>query len=299
MRKNKNKIKSGSMVFDVFNVILMCIFMVFMVMPILHVLFVSVSDPKEIIKGGLFLWPKGFNLNGYETVFQDASIIISYGNTILYAVAGTVVTLVFTALTAYPLSISNFVLKKPVTIFLTITMFFGGGMVPTYMLMRNLNLINNRLVMILPFCVGAYNVILFRTFFQGIPGSLREAALIDGAGEYRILFSIVAPLSKAIFATVGLFTMVGKWNDWYNAMIYLTDENKMPVQMVIRRLLFNSQMLGTNPDPVTQALLREQALAPENIKYAAIIITMIPIMCIYPFLQKYFAKGVLVGTVKG
>lgn len=299
MRKRKNKIKSGSVAFDVFNIILMCIFVVFMIMPVIHVLFVSVSDPKEIIKGGLFFWPKGFNLNGYKAVFQDPSIITSYGNTILYAVGGTLVTLFFTALTAYPLSISNFVLKKPVTIFLTITMFFGGGMIPTYMLMRNLNLINNRLVMILPFCVGAYNVILFRTFFQGIPTSLREAALIDGAGEYRILFRIVMPLSKAILATVGLFTMVAKWNDWYNAMIYLSNEAKMPVQMILRRLLFNSQMLGTNPDPVTQAMLRQQAVAPENIKYAAIVITMLPIMCVYPFLQKYFAKGVLVGTVKG
>lgn len=299
MRRNKNKIKSGSVVFDTFNVLFMCVFLLVMLLPVLHVLFVSVSDPKEIVKGGLFLYPKGFNLNGYKSVFDDPRIITSYGNTILYSVGGTAVTLLFTALTAYPLSISNFVLKKTVTIFLTITMFFGGGMIPTYMLMRNLHLIDNRLVMILPFSVGAYNVILFRTFFQGIPGSLREAALIDGAGEYRILMSIVLPLSKAILATVGLFTMVGKWNDWYNAMIYLTDETKMPVQMILRQLLFNSQMLGTNPDPVTQALLRDQALAPENIKYAAIIITMLPIMCVYPFLQKYFAKGVLVGTIKG
>lgn len=299
MQKSKNKIKSGSMAFDIFNVLLMCVFLAVILLPMLHILFVSFSDPKEIVKGGLFLWPKGFNLNGYKAVFQDPSIITSYGNTILYSVCGTLVTLFFTALTAYPLSISNFVLKKPVTIFLTFTMFFGGGMVPTYILMKNLHLINNRLVMILPFCVGAYNVILFRTFFQGIPTSLREAALIDGAGEFCILIKIVLPLSKAILATIGLFTMVGKWNDWYSAMIYLSDEKKMPVQMVLRRLLFNSQMLGTNPDPVTQALLREQAVAPENIKYAAIIITMLPIMCVYPFLQKYFAKGVLVGTVKG
>lgn len=295
----KNKIHTGSAVFDTCNVVLMCVFMLIMLVPVLHVLFVSVSDPQEVIKGGLFLYPKGFNVKGYEAVFQNPRIITSYGNTILYAVCGTLATLFFTALTAYPLSISNFTLKKPVTVYLTITMFFGGGMIPTYMLMRNLHLIDSRLVMIIPFCVGAYNVILFRTFFQGIPASLREAALIDGAGEYRILFQIILPLSKAILATIGLFTIVGKWNEWFSALIYLTDDNKMPVQMILRQMLFNSQALGTNADPVTKALMREQAVVPENIKYAAIIITMLPIMCIYPFLQKYFAKGVFVGTIKG
>lgn len=295
----KNKIHTGSMAFDTVNIIFMCIFMLIMIIPVLHVLFVSVSDPKEVIKGGLFLYPKGLNMNGYVSVFRDPRIITSYGNTILYAGFGTLATLFFTALTAYPLSISNFAMKKHVTIYLTITMFFSGGMIPTYMLMRNINLINNRLVMIIPFCVGAYNVILFRTFFQGIPTSLREAALIDGAGEYRILFQIILPLSKAILATVGLFTIVGKWNDWFSALIYLTDESKMPVQIILRQMLFNSQALGTNADPVTKALMREQAVVPENIKYAAIMITMLPIMCIYPFLQKYFAKGVLVGTIKG
>ena len=295
----KNKIHTGSAVFDTCNVVLMCVFMLIMLVPVLHVLFVSVSDPQEVIKGGLFLYPKGFNVKGYEAVFQNPRIITSYGNTILYAVCGTLATLFFTALTAYPLSISNFTLKKPVTVYLTITMFFGGGMIPTYMLMRNLHLIDSRLVMIIPFCAGAYNVILFRTFFQGIPASLREAALIDGAGEYRILFQIILPLSKAILATIGLFTIVGKWNEWFSALIYLTDDNKMPVQMILRQMLFNSQALGTNADPVTKALMREQAVVPENIKYAAIIITMLPIMCIYPFLQKYFAKGVFVGTIKG
>lgn len=297
--KRKNKIRTGSRLFDTLNTIFMCLFLLVMLIPILHVVFVSISDPEEVIKGGLFLYPKGFNLKGYEAVFRDPRIISSYANTILYAVTNTAVTLFFTALTAYPLSISNFVLKKQVTIFLTITMFFGGGMIPTYMLMRNLHLINNRLVMIIPFCVGAYNVILFRTFFQGIPSSLREAALMDGAGEYRILFRIILPLSKAILATVGLFTIVGKWNDWFSAMLYLNSESKMPVQMILRQLLFNSQLLGTNPDEMTKQLLRNSAVVAENIKFAAIVITMLPIVCIYPFLQKYFAKGVFVGTIKG
>ncbi|CEM62957.1 carbohydrate ABC transporter permease [Treponema phagedenis] len=222
----------------------------------------------------------------------------SYLNTIIYTAGHTVLVILLTAMTAYPLSIKTLPFKNGFTIFLTFTMFFSGGTIPTYLLMRHLHLINNRLVMIIPFAVSTYNVILFRTFFLGINSELRESAKIDGAGEMRILFQIILPLSKAIIATVGLFTMVGKWNDWFSALIYLTDEKKYPVQMILRKILFNSTALNMN-DARMMEIFRLNAINPLTIQMATIVVISFPIMCIYPFLQKHFTKGVLLGGIKG
>lgn len=297
--KKRTRIKKtvGERIFDVVNIIFMALIMVVMILPMVHVLSVSISVGSESIKGGFFFYPRGFNLTGYQTVFKDPALMSSYLNTIIYCIGNTIFTLVFTAMTAYPLSVPGFRLKTAVTVFLTITMFISGGMIPTYLLIRSLGLVNNMLVMMLPFCVGAYNVILFRTFFSGIPPALREAAIIDGASEMTVLFRMVLPSSKAIFATIGLFTVVGKWNDWYNAMLYLSDA-QYPLQMVLRKILFNTVSMG-GMDPASAALFRNNQVTGENIKMAAIIITILPILCIYPFLQKYFVKGVFVGTVKG
>ena len=295
----KIKKTKGEQVFDVFNVILMAVVAAVMILPMIHVLSVSLSEGTESLKGGFFFYPHGFNLKGYETVFKDPLLIRSYGNTILYVIGNTVLTLFFTALTAYPLSIPGFRLKIPVTVFLTITMFVSGGTIPTYMLMRNMGLINSVWVMMLPFCVGAYNVILFRTFFTGIPAALREAAIIDGASEVTVLFRIIFPLSKAIFATIGLFTLVAKWNDWFSALIYLNRESMYPLQMILRKILFNTDQAMKNLDPVTRQLFSGSEVTAQNVKMAAIIITTLPILCVYPFIQKYFVKGVFVGTIKG
>lgn len=295
----KIKKTKGEQVFDVFNVILMAVVAAVMILPMIHVLSVSLSEGTESLKGGFFFYPHGFNLKGYETVFKDPLLIRSYGNTILYVIGNTVLTLFFTALTAYPLSIPGFRLKIPVTVFLTITMFISGGTIPTYMLMRNMGLINSVWVMMLPFCVGAYNVILFRTFFTGIPAALREAAIIDGASEVTVLFRIIFPLSKAIFATIGLFTLVAKWNDWFSALIYLNRESMYPLQMILRKILFNTDQAMKNLDPVTRQLFSGSEVTAQNVKMAAIIITTLPILCVYPFIQKYFVKGVFVGTIKG
>lgn len=295
----KIKKTRGEQVFDVVNVILMAIVAAIMIFPMLHVLSVSLSEGSQSLKGGFFFYPHGFNLKGYETVFKDPLLLRSYGNTILYVIGNTFFTLFFTSLTAYPLSIPGFRLKVPVTVFLTITMFVSGGTIPTYMLMRNMHLINSVWVMMIPFCVGAYNVILFRTFFTGIPAALREAAIIDGASEVTVLFRIVFPLSKAIFATIGLFTLVGKWNDWFSALIYLNEESMYPLQMILRKILFNTDQAMKNLDPITRQMFSGNEVTSQNVKMAAIIITTLPILCIYPFLQKYFVKGVFVGTIKG
>lgn len=289
----------GETAFDIVNVLLMILVILVMTLPMVHVLNVSLSAGRESVKGGFFFLPRGgINWNGYQTVFKDRLIMSSYLNTILYAGGSILFTLFFTALTAYPLAFRDFVLRKPVTIYLTITMFFGGGMIPTYLLIRQLGLINTPWVMMVPFCVGTYNVILFRTFFSGIPESLREAAIIDGAKEFTILFRIYVPLSKAILATIGLFTLVSKWNDWFSALLYLNEETRYPVQMILRKILFNTQSMQQK-DAVVMSLMSSMKVTNQNIKMAAIVITILPILCVYPFLQKYFVKGVFVGTVKG
>jgi putative aldouronate transport system permease protein len=290
---------TGEAVFDSFNIIAMVVLIAVMTLPMIHVLNVSLSSGRESMQSGFFFLPRGaLTLNGYAIVFRDKLIVTSYLNSIFYATGSILITLFFTALTAYPLSIRNFVLKKPATIFLTITMFFNGGLIPTYMLIRSLGMVDTFWVMILPFCVGAYNVILFRTFFTSTHESLREAAMIDGASEWTTLFRIYLPLSKPIFATIGLFTLVGKWNDWFSAMIYLNSEIKYPVQLVLRKVLFNSQAMQ-KMDALTISMLSQMKVSGQNIKMAAIIITILPILCVYPFLQKYFVKGVFIGTIKG
>lgn len=299
--KKRTRIKKsrGDRIFLAANTIFMVLFSAAMLLPMIHVLSVSLSEGSESIKAGFFFFPKGkINLIGYQTVFKDPLIMGSYLNSVIYTVGGVLFTLFFTSLTAYPLSIPDFRFKKHVTIFLTLTMFISGGMIPTYILMRDLKLINSMLVMMLPFCVGAYNVILFRTFFSNIPVALREAAVIDGAKDFRIFISIYLPLSKAIYATIGLFTLVGKWNDWFSALIYLNDESKYPVQMILRKILFNTSS-AQKLDTAVMNLMSAMKVTNENIKMAAIILTILPVICIYPFLQKYFVKGVFVGTIKG
>ena len=285
-------------VFDSINILIMLLIIATMLIPIIHVVSVSFSIGSEVQKGGLFLWPHGFTLEGYKKVFQDKMIVRSYINSIVYSVGHTILVVILTALTAYPLSIRDFPIKKGVTIFVMITMFFSGGAIPTYLLMKELHLINNPLVMILPFTVTGYNLILFRTFFSGIDPCMRESAKIDGAGEFRILLQVIMPLSKAIIATVSLFTFVGKWNDWYSALIYLNEEKYYPVQMILRKVLFNSSAFA-NMDPAIMQMFRNNEITAANIQMATIVVIMLPIMCIYPFLQKYFAAGVMVGGVKG
>lgn len=298
---NKNHIKrsTGEIIFDTCNIIFMIIFSIAMFLPMVHVFNVSLSSGPESIKSGFFFWPRGgINWNGYTTVFRDSLIMSSYLNSIIYAIGGVVFTLFFTSLTAYPLSIPEFKLKKFTTIFITVTMFISGGLIPTYMLIRNLHLINTVWVMIVPFCVGAYNVILFRTFFSNLPAALREAAIIDGATEFQVFIKLYVPLSKAIYATIGLFTLVGKWNDWFSALMYLNDEKKYPLQMILRKILFNTASTQ-NMDDMAKSMMSSMQVTSENIKMAAIVITILPVLCIYPFLQKYFVKGVFVGTIKG
>jgi putative aldouronate transport system permease protein len=272
-----------------------------MLYPMLRVIAMSVSEAKFIVSGAVGVLPKGFNLVGYSIIIGDPNFWNAYKNTIIYAVLGTAITLIVTALIAYPLSIPGFVLKKPVTIYLAITMFFSGGLIPTYIAIQKMGGINSLWVMIVPGCLSAYNTFVYRSFFQGIPASLRESATIDGANDLTVFFRIIVPLSKPLFATFALFSMVGHWNSWFSAMLYLRDQTKHPLQMILRRLIVDessTDAIGSG-DSKLMEMFAAQQITPQNIQMAAVIIVLIPILCIYPFLQKYFVKGVMIGSIKG
>lgn len=290
----------SSRIFDVFNILFMLLIGVIMLYPFLNVIAVSLSSNDQVMMGNISIIPKDLNLGAYKMVLEDPLVWNSYGNTILYAIGSVVCTLGFTSLLAYPLSVDDFKGKKIITIYLTITMFFGGGLIPTYLWIKQMGLLNTYWVMVLPGCVGAYNVFVFRTFFQGIAKELRESAYIDGANDLVILFRIVLPLSKALLATFTLFTIVGTWNSWFNALIYLNDELKYPLQLVLRRYLFNAaDGIGGTMDQAMKMQMAQMHVNAKSVQMAVIVVAMLPITFIYPFLQKYFAKGVTLGAIKG
>jgi putative aldouronate transport system permease protein len=296
------KASLGSRAFDVFNVVIMLFILIVVLYPILNIIATSLSGTRYISSGSVTIWPKGFNLEAYTTVFQDPYIFKGYLNSILYAAGSTGIMLLFTALMAYPLTIPGFAGKKFLTIFLMITMFFGGGLIPTYLLMRGLNLLDTVWVMILPGAISAYNVFLFRTFFLNIPSELKDSAYIDGASDLVVLFRIILPLSKALFATFALFGLVGSWNSWFEALIYLRDQDKYPLQMVLRNYLFTldtTAIQGRVGGGAVAINAPGETLDPKAVRMSVIIITMFPIMCIYPIFQKHFTKGIFVGSIKG
>jgi putative aldouronate transport system permease protein len=293
---NKKYIHPGGMLFDAALVIFMLLLMLSIIYPFLNIIAVSLSTPTAIATGQVGWVPVGLNLKGYEMIFGRTQIWIAYRNTIIYAVIGTLLNLLMTSMISYALMLREFVLRKPVTILLTITMFFSGGMVPSYILIQNLGLMNTMWAIILPSCVSAYNVFIYRAFFKNIPSEMREAAFIDGAGEWRILFGIYVPLSKALYATFGLFAIVGFWNMWFTPMLYIKDNLKQPVQIILRQILFTSQMTAVEGAGEAVNL---NLINPKNVQFACIIATVWPVMCIYPFLQKYFEKGMMIGAVKG
>lgn len=281
--------------FDVFLVILMILLSCAFLYPLLNMLALSVSDAQTLKSSPIYLLPVGFSLESYKALLNDSRILLYYWNTVKYAAVGTVIMLLTTSLMAYPLSITALRGRKLISVILTITMFFGGGLIPYYVTIMRLKLIDTFWVMVLPGAISAYNVIVFKTFFMSIPESLKESAFLDGAGHLRVLFSIVLPLSKAVLATFALFSIVGYWNDYLSALLYLRDDKKYPIQLLIRRLL----VLMDYKDASTAQLLKDfRSISSRTTKAAATIITVVPILCVYPFMQKYFAKGVLVGSIK-
>ena len=302
MKTMKIKKTAGERFFDGFNIAFLFLFTLLMLYPIIYVFAISLSSAQAVDQGGFFLWPRDFSLDAYRVVFSEPNMGRSYLNTVFYAFTNTFLGMAFTSMLAYALSVQDYVLKKPITVMLTITMFISGGLIPGYLLNKALHLIDTVWVMIIP-GISAYNVVLYRTFFQGNAMQLREAAMIDGAGEFRIYLRIVTPLSIAIYATLGLFSLVGNWNGWFGAMIYLRREELFPYQLLLRRILDSItttlQRANQGDDEYLRQAMKNSRYNARNIQMAAIFIGMAPILCVYPFVQKYFVKGLTLGSVKG
>lgn len=294
--KAKNKIHIGSKTFDVFLIIFMLVLAVIFIYPFFNVLATSLSSNRMITTGQVTFYPKELMVDGYKLLFQEENILGAYWNTIVIAVGTMIISLTLTSLLAYVMMVPEFVAKKPLSIFLLITMFFNGGTVPTYLLIQNLGLYDTWWSLILPNAVTAYNVFVYRSFFRGISHEIREAAKIDGAGEFQILARIYAPLSKALYATFGLFALVGVWNSYYEALLYIKEPARQPIQMILRKIVFTT---GTNNMTEASQLISNGTMNQLNVQYACIIATIGPILLVYPFIQKYFAQGMQVGAVKG
>lgn len=261
--------------------------------PMLYVLFASLSDPVRLMNNrGLLFAPLGLTFDGYKTVLSDSNIYIGYGNTFFYVSVGTALNLVLTVLGAYALSRGEFWGKKFVTFLIVFTMYFSGGLIPNFLLVKSLGILNTRLALIFPTAIGTWNLLIMRTAFRSVPRSLEEAAIIDGADDLHILIHVTLPLSKATLAVIFLFYVVGHWNEWFPALIYLPRaRNLYPLQMFLRERLITSNTVQEGG--------AELDLSTELIKYCTIIVSTLPILLLYPFLQKYFVKGIMLGSVKG
>jgi len=286
------------LIFDTVTTILLLIIFAIVAYPLIFVLVASVSDPYKVLNGEVLLIPKGFNIDSYKRIFQDNSIWRGYLNSILYTVCGTALNVILTMTLAFPLSRKYFSGRKFITAILLITMYFSGGMIPTYLLVKSLGLRDTFWVMILLGAVSAYNVIIARTFLESnISDELEEAAAIDGCSKLHFFFSMVLPLSKAIIAVLVLYYAVAHWNDYMRGLLYLDSAEKYPLQLVIRSILIQTQMVANDATDIADIDARMKLA--EAMKYGVIVVSCVPTLIIYPFVQKHFVKGVMIGSVKG
>jgi putative aldouronate transport system permease protein len=291
MKKSKLEILGGSLVYIV--LILVAFSTLY---PFIYVIMYSLSDSKAAMSGGLFLWPKQLNLDAFVSISKTPQMYKSYLNTIYITIVGTGLSIIATALTAYPLSIEYFVGRKAISMLIYFTMLFSGGMIPTFLLVRDLNLIDTRWSLMLPVLISAYNMFIMRNFFQTIPASLRESACIDGASDFKIFLKIIIPVSLPAFAVQIMFYGVGYWNSFFESLMYINDTNKQTLQVYLRTLI-NVSAFGSY-DSVTDRI-SGSVLTEETMKMASIAASVVPIIIVYPWLQKYYIKGMIVGAIKG
>lgn len=293
IKKSKSRI-----IFEVCNAAFMVCLIIATLYPMLYVLFASFSDSDALTRlGGKMLFhPIGFNINAYIKAFKNPNILSGYMNTLFVLVFGVIISLLLSSIGAYFLSRKNVMFQKPITVLILFTMWFSGGLIPFYIAVRDAHLTNSLWSLIIPTAISTYNMIILRTGFAAIPDSLEESARIDGAGHFSILFKIILPLSKATLAVIALYYGVGYWNGWFNASIFLQGEaDKWPLQLVLRQIL-----IVNDTNSMTQGVsVGDAEKIGESIKYAIIVIATVPILCVYPFIQKYFVKGVMIGAVKG
>ena len=298
---HKNKIHDCTVdkIVYTLNYIILIAFLIIVLYPFVYIVSCSFSSGQALISGKVTLLPVDPTLEGYKAILEYKDIWTGFANSFLYTIAGTLVGLTLTILAAYPLSRSSLVGRRPLMMLFLFTMLFNGGLVPNYMLVLSLGLLNTGWAIILPTALSAYNVIVARTFFiNTIPNELHESAELDGCGEFRFLISIVLPLSKAIMAVLVLWIAIGFWNSYFNPMIYLNDKSKYPLQLILREILLMANVDFTKAAANPELYYKNQQLS-EILRYGTIIISALPLMVLYPFIQKYFVQGVMIGSVKG
>ena len=293
----KYKKSMGECAFDVFNHVLMLIILFITVYPFWEQLVMSFSSGWQVYEGGIKLWPKQFSLEAFEVAFEYDAIWIGYRNAVIRAAVGTIFSLTVSSMIAYPISKRQMPGCRFITKMLIFTMLFSGGLIPSYLLIKKLNLLDSMWVLILPIAVTAWNVFVLRNFFMSIPTEIEESVQVDGGGWYTIFFKFVLPLSKPVLATVGLWIMVGHWNAWLDAQLYIRDPNKQVLQLVLRNILVVNDMTDINN--VMNEAQRSVDLTGPTLKAAVVMMSVLPMLIIYPFIQKYFTKGIMVGSVKG
>ncbi|OMD69886.1 sugar ABC transporter permease [Paenibacillus odorifer] len=281
--------------FNVVSTFILLVVVVVTLYPFLHMLAVSLSSDVHVMKNTVSFWPKGLNLNMYKLVLGDSQIWVAYKNTLIYTVLGTLISLVVTSTGAYALSRSDMALRKSFTLLIVVTMFFSGGMIPTFLVVRSLDMVDTVWGMVLPGAVSTWNLILMRTFFSGIPKELEESGRIDGLNDIGIFIRIIVPLSKASFATIALFYAVGMWNNFIYPLLYLRSPDLFPLQVLLRNLV----LAGSASSGDVTSIGGDNMVIEESLKYATIMVSTLPILIVYPFVQKYFVKGAMIGAVKG
>ena len=297
-KRSHSRMSRGDRSFSIFAIVLVSLLTLLVLLPMLNVLSASFSSAAAVNAGRVLLWPVDPTLKNYQTIFGYRSVWLGYRNTIFYTVAGTLINVAMTMLCAYPLAQKSFSGRKFFSMMFFVPMIFSGGMIPSYILMRDLRLLNSVWVMLLPGAISITNMIITRTFIQTtIPESVAEAAVLDGCSPARYFISFVLPLSKTILAVISMYYAVGHWNDYFNAFLYLNNRELYPLQLFLREILVNSQFdSSVMNDP--EAAQQLQGLA-DTLKYVIIVVATLPLMCVYPFVQKYFVKGVMIGSVKG
>ncbi|MDR0270471.1 carbohydrate ABC transporter permease [Paenibacillus sp.] len=284
--------ESKANLFGIINGLLLCCIALITVYPIVYIFSISISDTASVVQGKVTLFPKGINFDAYIEVLKDQKIPRAYLNTIFYTAFGTFVNLLLTSIAAYPLSRPDFIWRKYWMFGIVLTMFLNPGIIPNYLIVQGLGLTDTVWALVIPNAIWTMELIILKSFYENMSSQVREAAVIDGASEYRILFQILIPLSKPALASIGLFYFMGHWNSFFLPMIYLNDSSMYPLQVVLRDMLIFDEGSGKN-------LVDAAALAPQAKKNATIVLSMIPVLMIYPFVQKYFAKGVMLGSEKG
>jgi len=292
----------GEKITDVVIYLLMIVLCIVCIYPLLFTVFAAFSDAKKLMNrtGLLFAPLMPMTLEGFKLTFSNAKLVVSIGNTLIYVIGGTLLGLVITALAAFVLSRKNFLLRGPIMKFITFTMFFNGGIIPLFFVVKNIGIYDTRWAFILPWAMSAYNMIIMRTFFMGIPDALEEAALLDGASDLQIFIRVYIPLSTAVIAVIAMYYGVGWWNSWYQSLILQPSNKLWPLQMILRETLISNQTVSAQAGQAMDVtMMAEESYTRELVKYCTVVVATVPILVIYPFLQKYFVKGVMLGAVKG